>query len=65
MNMFSLDHLVINTRFNLDSYRAFFSRLGFTVTPKSHHSLGSVNHLIVFQDTYLESVIVSYVYEPS
>lgn len=56
MNMFSLDHLVINTRFNLDSYRAFFSRLGFTVTPKSHHSLGSVNHLIVFQDTYLELI---------
>lgn len=56
MNMFSLDHLVINTRFNLEPYRAFFSTLGFTLTPKSRHSLGSVNHLILFQDTYLELI---------
>lgn len=56
MTMFSLDHLVINTRFNLDPYRVFFSTLGFTLTPKSRHSLGSVNHLILFQDTYLELI---------
>ena len=56
MTMFSLDHLVINTRFNLDPYRAFFSALGFTLTPKSRHSLGSLNHLILFQDTYLELI---------
>lgn len=56
MNMLSLDHLVINTRFNLDPYRAFFGSLGFTVTPKSRHSLGSVNHLIVFEDSYLELI---------
>lgn len=56
MNMFSLDHLVINTLFNLEPYRAFFSTLGFTLTPKSHHSLGSVNHLILFKDTYLELI---------
>lgn len=56
MIMLSLDHLVINTRFNLEPYRAFFSTLGFTLTPKSHHSLGSVNHLILFQDTYLELI---------
>lgn len=56
MTMFSLDHLVINTRFNLEPYRAFFSTLGFTLTPKSRHSLGSLNHLILFQDTYLELI---------
>lgn len=56
MNMLSLDHLVINTLFNLEPYRAFFSALGFTLTPKSRHSLGSVNHLILFQDSYLELI---------
>lgn len=56
MNMLSLDHLVINAGFSLDPYRSFFSSLGFMLTPKSHHSLGSVNHLIVFRDSYLELV---------
>lgn len=54
--MLLLDHLVINARFSLDPYRSFFGSLGFTLTPKSHHSLGSVNHLIVFPDSYLELV---------
>ena len=54
--MLSLDHLVINARFSLDPYRSFFGSLGFTLTPKSRHSLGSVNHLIVFPDSYLELI---------
>ncbi len=54
--MLSLDHLVINARFSLDPYRSFFGSLGFTLTPKSRHSLGSVNHLIVFRNSYLELV---------
>lgn len=51
-----LDHLVINTKYALDEYETLFKDLGFTVTPKSHHSLGSVNQSIVFDGHYLELI---------
>ncbi|MEM5316004.1 VOC family protein [Paraburkholderia sp. JHI869] len=54
--MLSLDHLVINTRFDTDAAEAQFRALGFTVTPRGFHTLGSINHAIVFEDHYLELI---------
>ena len=53
---FALDHLVINVLFDMDRAAALMSQLGFTVTPRGHHSLGSINHLIVFEGHYLELI---------
>jgi hypothetical protein len=53
---FPLDHLVINTLFDMDRAAAMMSQLGFTVTPRGFHSLGSINHLMVFEGHYLELV---------
>ncbi|WP_023638278.1 VOC family protein [Musicola paradisiaca] len=49
-----LDHLVLNTHYDTDGAAALFRQLGFTLTPKGHHSLGSVNHLVLLGDSYLE-----------
>lgn len=51
-----LDHLVVNSHFALDSSAELFRALGFNLTPKGFHSLGSVNHLIMFSDHYLELI---------
>jgi hypothetical protein len=53
---FPLDHLVINVLFDMDRAAALMSRLGFTVTPRGFHSLGSINHLMVFERHYLELI---------
>jgi hypothetical protein len=52
----SLDHLVLNTRFETDAAQVLFESLGFTLTPRGHHSLGSINHLVVFEQGYLELI---------
>ena len=52
----ALDHLVINTHFEIDAARLLFEQFGFQLTPRGHHSLGSVNHLLVFEDDYLELI---------
>ena len=49
-----LDHAVINVRDRLDEAAALWTRLGFTLTPRGHHTLGSSNHLAVFGTDYLE-----------
>ncbi len=51
-----LDHLVINTKFETDCAAELFRALGFTLTPQGRHPMGSVNHLMVFQDDYLELI---------
>ncbi|HEY0211370.1 VOC family protein [Acerihabitans sp.] len=51
-----LDHLVINAHFATDRAAQWFRALGFTLTPRGHHSLGSINHLMMFADRYLEIV---------
>jgi glyoxalase-like protein len=51
-----LDHLVINARDQLDDAAAAYRRLGFYLTPRGFHTLGSMNHLAVFADNYLELV---------
>ena len=53
---FPLDHVVINVLFDMDPAAALMSQLGFRLTPRGFHSLGSINHLMVFESHYLELV---------
>lgn len=46
-----LDHAVINVADQLDSASARFRRLGFQLTERGHHSLGSSNHLAILVRT--------------
>ena len=39
---------------DLDAAAASFRALGFTLTPRGHHSIGSQNHCIMFGTTYVE-----------
>ena len=52
----ALDHTVINVHFDMDHAQAIFESLGFQLTPRGRHSLGSINLLIVLQDDYVEIV---------
>jgi len=45
---------VINVAEQLDQSEQQFRRLGFQLTPRGHHSLGSSNHLAIFGENYLE-----------
>jgi hypothetical protein len=49
-----LDHLVIDASDRLDAAEQRFRALGFTLTPRGHHTLGSSNHLAMFATDYLE-----------
>ena len=49
-----LDHVVINVRDGLDAAAALYARLGFTLTPRGHHTLGSSNNLAILGTDYLE-----------
>src|ERR1700736_3410228 len=49
-----LDHVVINVMGKLDEAAAQYSRLGFQLTERGHHSLGSSNNLEIFGTNYLE-----------
>src|ERR1700722_8344864 len=53
---FALDHVVINTLFDMDRAAELMSGLGFTLTPRGYHSLGSISHLVMFEYDYLELV---------
>jgi hypothetical protein len=52
----ALDHVVINTLTSMDAAADLFAALGFTLTPRGHHSLGSINHLMMTSGAYLELV---------
>jgi len=39
---------------DLDAAAASFRELGFTLTPRGYHSIGSQNHCIMFGSTYFE-----------
>jgi catechol 2,3-dioxygenase-like lactoylglutathione lyase family enzyme len=52
--MRTLDHVVINTRDRTDAAAELFTRLGFQVGARGFHTLGSINHTIVFGTDYLE-----------
>lgn len=51
-----LDHVVINALRDTDAAEALFAALGFALTPRGYHTLGSVNHLMVTTGAYLEIV---------
>ena len=52
-----IDHAVICVR-DLERARETYTRLGFTLTPRGHHSLGSQNHCIMFERDYIELLAV-------
>ncbi|MEX2240221.1 MAG: VOC family protein [Burkholderiales bacterium] len=52
-----IDHAVILVR-DLERARAAYARLGFTLTPRGTHTLGSQNHCIMFGRDYLELLAV-------
>jgi hypothetical protein len=49
-----LDHVVIDVRDRMDEASRAFAALGFQLTPRGHHTLGSMNHLAMFATDYLE-----------
>ena len=51
-----LDHAVINVKYEMDKATTLFENLGFSLTPRGYHSHGSINHLMIFGDDYLELI---------
>ena len=49
----AIDHAVIAVR-DLDAAAAQFAALGFTLTPRGFHSIGSQNHCVMLGSTYVE-----------
>jgi hypothetical protein len=54
-----LDHIVINANTGMDRAEEVFSSLGFTLTPRGQHTLGSHNHLMMFTTDFLELIGIS------
>src|SRR5689334_8216268 len=52
----TLDHVVINARDDMDRAADVYRRLGFTLTERGYHSLGSINHLAILGTDYLELI---------
>lgn len=52
----TLDHVVVNVRDRIDQAADVYQRLGFTLTPRGYHTLGSMNHLAIFGTDYLELI---------
>lgn len=50
----TLDHIVVDVRDKMDEATSVFRALGYQLTPLGRHSLGTINHLAVFGDNYLE-----------
>ena len=49
-----LDHVVIDARDRIDEAMSVYLSLGFQLTKRGRHTVGSVNHLAVFDTDYLE-----------
>jgi catechol 2,3-dioxygenase-like lactoylglutathione lyase family enzyme len=49
-----LDHVVVNVLGELDRAAEQYRRLGFQLSERGHHTLGSSNHLAIFGENYLE-----------
>jgi len=56
--MRGIDHLVIDVE-DLDTGRAFYERLGFTMTPRAQHPFGTGNSLAQLQGGFLEVLSVT------
>jgi hypothetical protein len=50
------DHLVINAQDRLDDAADTYRKLGFQLTPRGYHSMGSANNLAIFGTDYLEII---------
>jgi hypothetical protein len=48
-----IDHVVVVVH-DLELARATFARMGFTLTPRGDHSVGSSNHCVMFGRDYIE-----------
>ena len=51
-----LDHAVINVQYQMDQAEGSFKDLGFHLTDRGYHSLGSINHLMMFTTDYIELI---------
>jgi len=49
-----IDHVVINVMAKLNEAADQFQRLGFHLTERGHHTLGTSNNLAIFGTDYLE-----------
>ncbi len=49
-----LDHVVVDVRDRIEEAAECFRSIGFQLTPRGRHTLGSVNHLAMFATDYLE-----------
>ncbi len=56
-HILGIDHVVILAR-DLEHARQTYARLGFTLTPRGYHTLGSQNHCIMFERDYIELLAV-------
>jgi len=54
MSVPRIDHVVIDVADRLDEAAQQYHALGFQLTKRAHHSLGSSNHLCMFDPDYLE-----------
>ncbi len=52
-HVLGIDHAVILVH-DLDRARDAYARMGFTLTPRGYHTLGSQNHCIMFGSDYIE-----------
>jgi catechol 2,3-dioxygenase-like lactoylglutathione lyase family enzyme len=52
-----IDHVVIVVR-DLDKAQRTYARMGFTLTPRGFHTLGSQNHCLMFGSDYMELLAV-------
>jgi hypothetical protein len=52
----ALDHAVVNALDRMDEAVECYRRLGFRMTERGYHTLGSINHLAVFRTNYLELI---------
>jgi hypothetical protein len=49
-----IDHVVVDVADGMDEAARRYAALGFHLTPRAHHSLGSLNRLCMFERDYLE-----------
>jgi catechol 2,3-dioxygenase-like lactoylglutathione lyase family enzyme len=52
-----IDHVVVLVR-DLDKAQRAYARMGFTLTPRGFHTLGSQNHCLMFGSDYVELLAV-------
>lgn len=52
-----IDHVVVLVR-DLDRAQQAYARMGFTLTPRGFHTLGSQNHCLMFGSDYVELLAV-------